>query len=167
MPVNGNWGARKVSFDSEGGLSFDSIHPYRMCFCAMIVATRLVLAILLLYYGSLFLIYEHNLGDLLLNAVALEFVLSVDELMYEVLSPAPIKNLIASAHPLPVRSGLLYHKTWSGIDTKALITFALSLVWLIGIYLVSADPRVFIRILNHFVCSAPLHQNEGGTKSTD
>jgi len=42
----------------------------------------------LLYYGSLFLIYTVELPELILNAVALEFVLNIDEILFLVLAPA-------------------------------------------------------------------------------
>ena len=85
--------------------------------------------------------YTIGLEDLLLNAVALEFVLSIDELIYKVLSPARMKHLIDCACPLTVKASL-YDRTWSGVDTAALVNVALTLAWLLGMYLAVLKPQI-------------------------
>ena len=82
-------GVTTLSLDEEGGLCFDSLHPLRRYFFGVVLMTRFTLVVCLLCYGSLFLTVTVELGGLLLNAVALEFefVISIDELLYEVLAP--------------------------------------------------------------------------------
>eukprot|EP00937_MAST-01D_sp_MAST-1D-sp2_P005633 g5633.t1 len=91
----------------EGALTFDSIGLPRLCTVLFAYAARVGLAVFLLIYGSLFLVYTIPLQDLLLNAVALEFVIMVDEVIFETLAPARVCRLVRDAAPLRVR-------TWRG-----------------------------------------------------
>jgi hypothetical protein len=134
-------GATSMSLDEEGGLCFDSLHPLRLYFFGAVVVTRFTLVLFLLYYGSLFLAVTVELGDLLLNAVALEFVISIDELLYEVLAPARMRHLIDSARPLPVKSGL-YHMTWSGVDTATLASLVLSSGFFVAMFVGVLQPQI-------------------------
>ena len=59
-----------------------------MSACLVIFLIRFGVAMALLYYGSLFLIFTVELPELILNAVALEFVLNIDEILFLVLAPA-------------------------------------------------------------------------------
>ncbi|KAJ1483626.1 hypothetical protein T484DRAFT_1799708 [Baffinella frigidus] len=54
---------------------------------ALAQVLRLGVALTLMHAGTMFLAATISLSDLLLNAVALEFVLSVDELLFEALAP--------------------------------------------------------------------------------
>lgn len=65
---------------------------------------RLAIAALMLYYGSLYIIYTSSVENLLLNAVALEIVISVDEIVFEALSPRQVKKMVSNANGLPLSS---------------------------------------------------------------
>jgi hypothetical protein len=73
-----------------------------LLFCTV---PRAALGSFLGYIGIKFLIYTTNMSDLLLNAMALGFVLEIDELMYEVFCPGRIKRLTATVAPLTVVLG--------------------------------------------------------------
>ena len=49
--------------------------------------------------GTQFLVYTIDMGDLLLNAVALEFVISTDELLFESLAPVRTKRILENIKP--------------------------------------------------------------------
>ena len=65
-----------------------------------------------------FLVYEIGIGDLMLNAVALEFVISMDELLYESLAPARAKRILRQTSGFKMKPS----KTWSGLDQRAVGT---------------------------------------------
>ena len=65
-----------------------------------VIGPRFFIASLLLYSGSLYLANTGNLGDLILNAVALTFVKDVDELIFEAIVQEETQRFIASLRPL-------------------------------------------------------------------
>lgn len=63
---------------------------------------RAVIALALGFVGSSFLTATATMGDLILNCMALEVVLNVDELLYTALAPAFIKHVISNLEPMPL-----------------------------------------------------------------
>eukprot|EP00959_Pyramimonas_sp_CCMP1952_P035739 748394-Pyramimonas_sp.AAC.2 len=53
-----------------------------------------------------------SVADLLLNTVALEFIISIDELMFDALAPAKAKQIVASLKPVKVKM----LPSWKGLD---------------------------------------------------
>ena len=90
-------------------------------------ASRVAIAGLLLLYGTRYLAYTAGIEDLLLNAVALEFVIAVDDLMFEALVPMHVKLVVeftglASLGP---------PKTYHGLGARSAVTFLYVIVSLI------------------------------------
>ena len=52
-------------------------------------------------YGSVYLARTVDVGELLLNAVTLEFVMGIDELLFESLAPKRARAIIKKLRPLP------------------------------------------------------------------
>lgn len=61
-----------------------------------IILPKVLLAVFLLMIGSLWLTATIGFGDLILNAVALEFVISVDETIFNALMPGEVKKEMQS-----------------------------------------------------------------------
>lgn len=80
-----------------------------------VLPLRGLIALALLYAGALYLIHTIDMGDLLLNAVALDFVLSIDEVVFCNLSPLQTRNLIAFMQALPMKQ----KKHYRGLDRQA------------------------------------------------
>ena len=74
------------------------------------IHTGIVLAGFMFLQGTQFLVYTISIGDLLLNAVALEFVISTDELLYSSLAPAHAKRFLSSTEGFKLRPS----RTWQG-----------------------------------------------------
>ena len=72
----------------------------RLSFILMTTLTRAVVQSVLLWYGTLYLVYTETVQDLLLNAVALKFVLEVAELLYSAFAPRRSRTFIESLRPL-------------------------------------------------------------------
>jgi hypothetical protein len=95
---------------------------------------RIVMAGFLTYQGTQYLVYTIAIEELLLNAVALEFVISLDELIFESLAPAHTKRV--NSRVIGFR---LPTKNWSGVDGRMILAFALvvaQLAWGINNYLI-------------------------------
>ena len=68
-----------VIIEKEGGPCVEHVSDARCACCCLVSLIRLAVCVVLGWYGSLFLVrYSITLGDLLLNAVALEFVMTID-----------------------------------------------------------------------------------------
>eukprot|EP00441_Pelagodinium_beii_P047452 CAMPEP_0197624878 /NCGR_PEP_ID=MMETSP1338-20131121/4388_1 /TAXON_ID=43686 ORGANISM="Pelagodinium beii, Strain RCC1491" /NCGR_SAMPLE_ID=MMETSP1338 /ASSEMBLY_ACC=CAM_ASM_000754 /LENGTH=683 /DNA_ID=CAMNT_0043195129 /DNA_START=39 /DNA_END=2090 /DNA_ORIENTATION=- len=63
---------------------------------------RLVIASLLLLVGGRYISETPGLSDLVLNAIALEFVLDVDEVLFTVICSRKVQGLVQSATPLSI-----------------------------------------------------------------
>ena len=90
----------------DGALTFISLswHRYLTLLCC-VIAPRGFVACVLLSVGSRFIIETSSLADLILNALALSFVLELDELFFK-LVPSKCKELIRQSAPL---SSVLLH----------------------------------------------------------
>ena len=62
----------------------------------MVILPRTLIAVFLLWYGLIYLAGTINIDDLLLNAVALEFVKNVDELLFEALVPRRMAAMVSN-----------------------------------------------------------------------
>mmetsp|Transcript_103022 Transcript_103022/g.183022 ORF Transcript_103022/g.183022 Transcript_103022/m.183022 type:complete len:694 (-) Transcript_103022:22-2103(-) len=79
---------------------------------AFILASRLTVATLLFIHGSWFLSYTIELSDIILNAVALLFILEIDELLYKTLLTHQLHTALTSMKPLQVskKASLSWHR---------------------------------------------------------
>ena len=84
--------------------------------CVSIV--RLVLAGFLFVQGTKFLVFTIEIDELLLNAVALEFVIQSDELLFVTMAPARAKRLVDNTEGFTLASA----KSWRGLEGRSLVT---------------------------------------------
>ena len=89
--------------DDDGGtISLLRISHARRGIALAALVLRAVRDAVLLWFGCRWLINTVDLGELLLNAVALEFVTSIDELVFSALAPMRTKARLASIRPLRI-----------------------------------------------------------------
>ena len=74
---------------------------------------RCVIAGLLAWYGCLFLVYTLSVEELLLNTVALEFVITVDELMFGSLAPLAAQVACDAIIPIISYYYAIFYKRYS------------------------------------------------------
>eukprot|EP00929_Paragymnodinium_shiwhaense_P106598 TRINITY_DN7210_c0_g1_i1.p1 TRINITY_DN7210_c0_g1~~TRINITY_DN7210_c0_g1_i1.p1 ORF type:complete len:1170 (-),score=142.39 TRINITY_DN7210_c0_g1_i1:40-3549(-) len=75
-----------------------------------VVIPRFAIAICLGVIGSLYLGVTVNMPDLLLNAMALAFIIELDEMFYSVFAPRRIQLLVENFEPTPVLPSKVYLK---------------------------------------------------------
>lgn len=68
--------------------------PVRASIFLTVIVPKFLIAVLLLYIGCQWLCATESFSDLILNALALEFVIAVDELMYDVFAPAVLQDWV-------------------------------------------------------------------------
>ena len=108
-----------------------SISKTRLGSLLVIQLVRMMVAGIMMWAGYLFIVNTLPIGDLLLNAVALEFVLSIDELIFECLAPARLAKMVDSLAPLPMKPLQL---SLGGLDRRALLTYcSLSAILLLSV----------------------------------
>ena len=89
---------------------------------------RATMAAFMVTQGTQFLVYTTDISDLLLNAVALEFVINTDELLYEALAPSRAKRLLQNTSGFKLKP----QPTVGGVDFRGVLTigFVISgMVW--------------------------------------
>merc|ERR1712059_195729 len=108
-----------VALDSSGSLQLCNLGPLHTVFAATVILFRIVIAIALLICGLKFLSYTIEIPELLLNAVALEFVLNVDELIFESLAPFRACSFVENLQPVI----LCQRYQWRGLDLQSCSMF--------------------------------------------
>lgn len=106
-------------FDSDRlrlALDLDQ-HVPRKVFAVAVIVVRFAVAVTLGAVGTLFLLNTGSIQEVVLNAVALGFILETDELFYDTVVPKGVKAVKDVIEPLP----LLESNRW-GSYTRAGIT---------------------------------------------
>lgn len=87
--------------ETESGTTMEAVTAKRKCFVAIVLMLRLVVVAVLAFCGTLFLTYTISMADIFLNAVALDIVFGLDELIFEALAPTQIRKLLEILEPFP------------------------------------------------------------------
>jgi len=72
----------------------ERIHPMHRAELVFVLVTRTMILVVVLTFGTWFLLTEDSTMELVLNAVALSFITSIDELMYQVFVESTTKKAI-------------------------------------------------------------------------
>jgi len=99
----------------QGGFALERIPIARHIFFVLMCSIQLLIAVCLLIAGLQWLGSTNDIVELLLNGVALSYIMEIDELTYSVLVPTKVATLIQRLQPisvgwsmrLPVRTMLL------------------------------------------------------------
>jgi len=122
--VLGGGAETSVTVD-EGMFVLKSVSRFRLVLICVICVARAVVAGILCWVGTQSLVGMISLGDLLLNSVALGFILDLDELIFESLAPVATRVFMSKLRPLSLSRPHLFH----GLDVQSLMillaTFAL------------------------------------------
>ena len=109
-----------LSLDADNALTISKLSLPHAALSLTVQLARLAIGIPLLWYGIQFLAYTPNIGDLLLNAVALEFVISVDELVFAALAPYKVRALVGGAASLAAPAPSRWAQCWGlRLDLRA------------------------------------------------
>jgi len=108
-----------------------SICTARLCMLLLVMAARLIIASALMYVGAMFLVSSVSISLLLMKAMALKFVLGVDELVFSILAPIPLRTLVKNTKPMPLPPV----RAWKGLDSNAVASCVAVMAFLIPIVL--------------------------------
>merc|ERR1712136_36806 len=86
--------------NTSSGLRLMSIPWHRAVWFYTVCAVQTSIAVMLLAAGTLWLMQTEEIQDLLLNCVALSYIVDTDELIYSVFMPSKITTLITVLDPL-------------------------------------------------------------------
>eukprot|EP00947_MAST-08B_sp_MAST-8B-sp1_P004203 g4203.t1 len=126
----------------EPVVMLDHLSYPRLTFHLVGLAARAAISALLIVYGSLFLIYTLDVGELVLNVVALEFIMSTDELLFAVFMPARTKNIVRSVKWRNLHKA----RSWRGFDLWSTATLVLAPTLLVLLYTLLLFPQVGILV---------------------
>jgi len=88
---------------------------------AGIALPRLIIASFVCLIGILYLGETFRIGDLILNAIALAFILDCDELLFEMFAPYRIASLQRHLEPIPVKPAPWKYWPWAETFLKGLL----------------------------------------------
>ena len=104
----------------DGTYEMRALSTRRFGMRIVISLIRAVMAAFMVTQGTQFLVYTTEISDLLLNAVALEFVINTDELVYEALAPSRAKRILANTTGFKMKP----QSTFRGVDFRGMLTIA-------------------------------------------
>lgn len=87
------------SADTDDGQQFNVVSMTCCCrfwIFTLVVVPKAIIAVILIYIGSRWLVATESFSDLILNALALEFIIGTDELVYDGFSPSLLKKAVES-----------------------------------------------------------------------
>lgn len=103
-------------------LKLTNMSNIRFTWIMTLAVLRFAVAFTIMYAGVMFLAVTISLEDILLNAIALEFILNVDELLYNAMAPMKTRRLLLLLRPLALKKG----RAFSGVDSNLYVWFTLS-----------------------------------------
>eukprot|EP00913_Durusdinium_trenchii_P005401 g5034.t1 len=117
-------GNTRVSEDKDGNRRFESISYFRLCAISFVVLSRASIAVILGFSGAWWLCQTRDVTNIMLNAVALLFILEIDDLLYKVLAPKHAMHYLSSIREFHGGS----RKTWAGMDLSSIIKLTVLIV---------------------------------------
>ncbi|CAK0827702.1 unnamed protein product [Prorocentrum cordatum] len=130
-------GARDIAVgEDDSGHLYDFMKVVRMVtvwpgrvafFFFSVCLPKLLVAGLLWWFGAKWLANTVNFSELILNGVALAFVLEFDEVLYSVLMPRRTKTLICNFKPLPMPPRKPGSRL-SGVGTAFIIALVMTII---------------------------------------
>ena len=102
----------------DGVYEMRALSPKRFTVRIAVSLIRAVMAAFMVTQGTQFLVYTTEISDLLLNAVALEFVINTDELVYEALAPSRAKRILCATVGFKMKP----QPTFGGVDFRGVLT---------------------------------------------
>ena len=110
-------GETLVARTREGERTFQSISGLRLAVQSLALLCRVAVAVLLGMSGALWLCKTRDTTEIFLNAVALDFVLEVDNVLFRVLAPRRMLLQMQSIQPLDLGT----RKMWHGVDAQSVL----------------------------------------------
>eukprot|EP00971_Amphidinium_carterae_P204144 4051276-Amphidinium_carterae.1 len=119
-------------------MQLQSCSSIRYAFIVLIACARLAVVFALCWIGTLFLAHDTDIEDLLLNAVALEFIVNIDELVYGALASEQTKLFLEAIAPIAAPC------SWRvrGLDVKTLFFTLVVPCLLIASYVNELSPMI-------------------------
>lgn len=147
-------GSRTRVVQSGDSVELATMAPSRRGFALTLLMVRFLSCSVLWIFGSGFLIfYSIDPADLILNAVALEIVLRIDEAIFTLL-PLRIKNLVGSLKELP---GAPKTAERSGVDLLPVAFFLVLVGWMTACTFGAIIPQMDgIMLANTTLCDGHL-----------
>mmetsp|Transcript_26972 Transcript_26972/g.34994 ORF Transcript_26972/g.34994 Transcript_26972/m.34994 type:complete len:798 (+) Transcript_26972:29-2422(+) len=140
---------------SVEGNSFDSISNIRYLVVMITTLCRFVVVASLGYAGTAWLTNTVSVTDLILNAVALEFILCVDELIFEALAPHRLKAVVVNfgSNPMPLPP---VHD-WKGVDYESISLFITLIIITVSVWQLMVIPFEYrLKLADDALCAGEL-----------
>jgi len=125
-----------IELTSEGKLRIVSFNIFRVIWVRVLCATRMAILVCLAWVGTYFIVNTETIVDLIINALALQAVLSVDSLMFKAIVPLDAAK-VAEKLEFPLK-----RKHFLGLDVRSFLVLLAVPSALTIAYLVLISPRL-------------------------
>jgi len=143
----------------DGGIKLRHVNQTRVFVLLMVcVVPRMAIAAVLFVAGTEFLLYTVDLTDLLLNALALAFIIQVDDLLNEILVPSIVKSI--QSKMIPVKLLTLSKKVvkYRQVDKLAILSIVLLISIMVLVRFRFHDPfMVRVETARSILCDGSLN----------
>eukprot|EP00439_Symbiodinium_sp_Y106_P053565 s588_g7.t1 len=116
-----------ISMVSEDERVFESVSRLRRTAVSFTVFARFGIAVTLGMSGGLWLAHTRDVTNIMLNAVALLFILEIDELLWKVMASRHTSQYLSSVRTLQLGP----RKTWAGVDIACILRLIFIIVALV------------------------------------
>lgn len=143
-----------ILVEGTDDIAINQFSRTRKMWCGVVFFLRIAVCGLLGYAGSMYLVTTLSLRDMILNAVSLELVLGLDELMYAAMIPFHVRHFMSSLEPIPKSSAarcLCKQIDW---ETTVIFTVLVGLTTVFTTYL--HNGRVLLRDALEAMCGGYL-----------
>ncbi|CAK9042130.1 unnamed protein product, partial [Durusdinium trenchii] len=128
--LQGMYFVPKASSTTFGDGALQTMSRGRVFLLSVVCLIRLVVATMLLYVGSVWLSRTTSISELMLNAVALEAIIHVDEFLFSALTPTKVQYRIQNLPPVKIKQNGNKYKL-ENIIFLLLLSAALALPFLL------------------------------------
>eukprot|EP00927_Polykrikos_kofoidii_P059115 TRINITY_DN5414_c0_g1_i6.p1 TRINITY_DN5414_c0_g1~~TRINITY_DN5414_c0_g1_i6.p1 ORF type:complete len:806 (+),score=91.41 TRINITY_DN5414_c0_g1_i6:33-2450(+) len=130
----------RILLTTDNALVIEAISWQRRIGLVLLNCHRTLVAAWLTVSGTIWLCSTTNLVDLILNAVALGFVIDLDELIFTTLAPPMVKRMISHMAPLKCKAG----PTIRGQSLKSLVVLVGYMVFIFCLRSEFLDPLLSV-----------------------
>lgn len=122
-------GETLLAGNQEHGFSLMRMSTTRFIWIASLLTIQMVIAVSILIAGLIFISSTTKIETLLLHALAMEIIFTIDERLFEALCPATMQNLVKCMKPLEKRS-----PSWKGLDVISVFMGISSFAVIIAVF---------------------------------
>jgi len=142
-------GVTDITGNIYDGYQLSFVSVYRRAWVLLLLVMQLTVAAILLIVGCFFITETASVETLLLHALAMELIFTIDERIFEALAPSGVANVVEYMKPLEAHIW-----SWRGLDIKSMVLVPGVMGWILLInYIRLQDVLNHVKQVQDALCS--------------